>query len=64
LNAVFRVNRTQGKDESNFEIWTTVYPKIVDCARMASSSVRKRRSSTDGFTVRAILASSVRLRAE
>jgi hypothetical protein len=25
-----------------------VYPKIVDCARMVSSSVRKRRSSADG----------------
>jgi hypothetical protein len=47
LNAVFRVNRTQGDEEADvretyFKFRKMVYPKIVDCARMASSSVRKR----------------------
>jgi thioesterase domain-containing protein len=54
LNAVCWVNRTRGHEEANvsgthFQMWKTVYPKIVDCARMASSSVRKRRSARTDF---------------
>jgi hypothetical protein len=42
LNGVLGVNRSQGKDETDLDRPKTVYPKIVDCARMASSSLRKR----------------------
>jgi hypothetical protein len=49
-NGVLQVNRTRGGEEADvgetyFKIRKTVYPKIVDCVRMASSSVRKRRSA-------------------
>jgi hypothetical protein len=40
----------------------TGHPEIVDCARMASSSVRKRRSARTGFSVRAGFANTGELR--
>jgi hypothetical protein len=44
LNAVFQVNRRQGEEEADvretfFKMRKAVYPKIVDCVRMGSSSV-------------------------
>jgi hypothetical protein len=42
LDGVRQVNRAQGEEETDFKMRKTVYPKIVDCARMASSSVRNR----------------------
>jgi hypothetical protein len=34
---------------THFKMRKTVYPEIVDCARMASSSVCKRRFARTGF---------------
>jgi hypothetical protein len=50
----FQVNRTQGEEEADvretcFEMQKTVYPMIVVYARMASSSVCKRRSARTDF---------------
>jgi hypothetical protein len=47
LNAVSEVNRAQTQVEAivsgtHLEMPKTVYPQIVDCARMVSSSVRNR----------------------
>jgi hypothetical protein len=54
LNGILQVNRTQGEEKADvpgthFKMRKTVYLKIVDCARMASSSVRKRRSARTDF---------------
>jgi hypothetical protein len=55
LNGVLQVNRTWDEEEADvpgtyFKMRKTVYPKIVDCVRMASASVRKRRSARTDFS--------------
>jgi hypothetical protein len=52
LNAVLGKAGRWAEVPTNFAIRKSVYPKIVDCARMDSSSVRKRRSTrTDSSSV-------------
>jgi len=65
LDGVLQVNRTQGEEEANvretnFKIGKTVYPKIVACARMASSSVRKRQSARTDFSSVQVLPTAAR----